>query len=168
MDYLSIVEIWKYLKWLPNWILRRIFNKKRLADLVLVDVQARHESVRANLGNVSSYSIWFQLINMTPFEIELDRAEIEFMCAGTKLSTHHIKKITFKAGQVGSFFVEGEISQPKAEQIARHYQQNRSSVTLHIEFNCFLHNFSKTCNNLEGVNVYFINAAWRQERLANA
>ena len=80
MDYLSIVEIWKYLRWLPKFILRRVFTKDRLSDLVLIDVQPRHESVRADLGEISSYAIWFQIINMTPFDIELDRAEIEFMC----------------------------------------------------------------------------------------
>ena len=139
MDYLSITEIWKYLRWLPKFILRRLFSKQRLADLVLIDVQARHESVLVDLGEVSTYTIWFQIINMTPFEIELDRAEFDFMCAGAKITKQYIKKERFKAGQVASFFIEGEISSPKADQIARLHDQNRSSISLHCEFNCGLH-----------------------------
>lgn len=92
MESLSIIEIWKYLKWLPKFILRKLFTKARLADLVLIDVQARHESVQANLGDIASYSIYFQIINMSPFDIELDRAEIEFLCAGVSVSTQYIKK----------------------------------------------------------------------------
>lgn len=44
MEISSVIEIWKYLKWLPGFILRKIFCKERLADLVLIDVQARQGS----------------------------------------------------------------------------------------------------------------------------
>jgi len=168
MDYLSIVEIWKYLRWLPKFILRRVFTKDRLSDLVLIDVQPRHESVRADLGEISSYAIWFQIINMTPFDIELDRAEIEFMCAGIKVTRQYIKKERFKAGQVGSLRIEGEIAPPKADQMARLHKENRSSISLHFEFNSSLHNFTKKRDNLDGVNVHFLNAEQRRKALENA
>ncbi|GAB2895333.1 hypothetical protein ACCI51_04085 [Microbulbifer echini] len=168
MEVLSIIEIWKYLKWLPKFILRKLFSKDRLADLVLIDVQARHEAVRANLGDIASYSLHFQIINMSPFDIELDRAEIDFLCAGTSVSKQYIKKSIFKAGEVGGIYVKGEIETPKAIQMARHYKDNRSSISIHCEFNCSLHNFTKVCNNLEGVNVHFTNAEWRESTLENA
>ena len=161
MEISSVVEIWKLLKWLPALILRNVFTKERLADLVIIDVQARHEAVRANLGDIASYSICFQVINMSPFDVELDRAEMDFLCAGTSVSKQYIKKTIFKSGQVGSIYITGEIETPKAKQIARHYKDNRSSVSLHCEFNCSLHNFTKVCSNLGGVNVHFINAEWR-------
>jgi hypothetical protein len=164
----SIIEIWKYLKWLPKFFLRKLFSQERLSDLVLVDVQARHEGVRVNLGDIASYSIYFQIINMSPFDVELDRAEIEFMCAGTSVSKQYIKKTVFKAGEVGALYVIGEIEAPKAIQMAHHYKDNRSSISIHCEFNCSLHNFPKVCNNLEGVNVNFTNAGWRKSTLENA
>ncbi len=168
MEFLSIVEIWKYLRWLPKFILRRMFTKERLADLVLIDVRARHEAVRVDLGDIASYDIYFQVINMTPFDIELDRAEMDFRCAGTIVSKQYIKKTIFKAGQVGSLYISGEVETPKAIQISRHFEQNRSSISLHVEFNCSLHNFTKVCNNLEGVNVHFMNAEWRKSTLEKA
>jgi hypothetical protein len=157
----SIIEIWKYLKWLPKFFLRKLFSQERLSDLVLVDVQARQEGVRVNLGAIASYSIYFQIINMSPFDVELDRAEMEFLCAGTSVSKQYIRKTIFKAGEVGTLYVVGEIETAKAIQMARHYKDNRSSIFMHCEFNCSLHNFTKVCNNLEGVNVNFINAEWR-------
>jgi len=165
LQLLSIVEIWKHLKWLPKFILRRIFKKERLSDLVLIDVQARHESVKVDLGEVSSYQIYFQVINMSPFDIELDRAEIDFSCAGIPLSNQYIKKTSFKAGQVGSLYIKGEIQTPKAIQIAKVYENNSSSVSLHCEFNCSLHDFTKICSNLSGVHVNFINEEWRKKTL---
>lgn len=165
MDLLSIVEIWRYLNWLPKYFLRRIFTKERLADLVLMDVQARHEPVRANLGDIASYAICFQVINMSPFDVELDRAEIDFLCAGTTVSKQYIRKTVFKAGQAGTLHVSGEIDTAKAAQISRHHKDNKSSISLHCEFNCILHSFTKVRNNLEGVYVHFVNAEWRRTTL---
>ncbi|MCS4307662.1 hypothetical protein M2404_002002 [Rheinheimera pacifica] len=165
MEISSVIEVWKYLKWLPGFILRKIFSKERLADLVLIDVQARHEAVRVNLGEIASYSIYLQVINMSPFDVELDRAEIDFLCAGVSVSKQHIKKTAFKSGEVGSLYITGEIESPKAKQMARYYNENQSSVSFHCEFNCALHNFTKICSNLEGVNVHFANAEWRSSEV---
>lgn len=162
MEFLSIVEIWKYFKWLPKYTLRRIFNKERLADLVLIDVQARYEAVKVDLGDISSFEIYFQVINMTPFDLELDRAEIEFRCAGTSLKSQFIRKTLFKAGENSSLYVSDDIDIAKANQIARLCENNRSSVSMHAEFNCSLHDFTKATNRLEGVNVHFNNAEWRR------
>ena len=99
MEYLSIIEIWKYFTWLPKFLMKRLFTKKRLADLVIIDIRPRHESVRVYLSNVSSYNIYFQIINMTPFQIELDRAQVDFSCVGTKLVSQYIKKETYQPVQ---------------------------------------------------------------------
>ena len=168
MEFLSVTEIWKYLKWLPGFILRRLFTKKRLADLVIIDIRPRHQSVTVNLGDVASFNIYFQVINMTPFEIELDRAEIEFNCAGIRLKSQHIKKTTYRPGEIATLYVEGDIDSAKANEIARHHDKNKSSINLHCEFNCQLHNFQKPQHNLEGVNTEFINTKWRNEQIENA
>jgi len=157
MEILSVIEIWKYLKWIPGFILRKIFSKKRLSDLVLIDVRPRNQAVTVNLGDIASCAIYFQVINMSPFDVELDRAEMDFLCAGTQVSKQYIKKTIFKSGEVGLLFITSEIATPKAKQISHHYKDNRSSIHLHCEFNCNLHNFTKVCNNLEGIDVHFIN-----------
>lgn len=167
MEFLSITEIWKYFKWLPGFILRRLFTKERLADLVIIDVQPRHQSVRTNLGEIASYDIYFQVINMTPFQIELDRAEIEFYCAGTRLKAQHIKKMTYHPGEISNLHIEGDITSEKANQIAKLYDKNSSSINIHCEFNCKLHDFTKSQHSLEGVNTEFINVQWRNNILEN-
>ena len=165
MELLSITEIWKYLKWLPGFILRRMFTKQRLADLVIIDVRPRHQSVRANLGDVASYDIYFQIINMSPFPIELDRAEIEYYCAGTQLKAQHIKKVSYAPGEIATLYISDEINEAKANQIARHFNKNDSRINLHLEFNCKLHDFTISQRSLEGVNTEFINSNWRVEQL---
>ena len=165
MELLSITEIWKYFRWLPGFILRRLFTKRRLADLIIIDVQPRHQSVKVNLGDVASYDIYFQVINMSPFFIELDRAEIEFICAGTRLQSQYIKKVKFAPGGIATLYIPGDIDSAKADQIARHYKINDSYINLHVECNCKLHNFQKTQHNLDGVNVVYVNDSWRVEQI---
>jgi len=165
MEILSITEIWKYFRWVPGFVMSRLFTKERLADLVLIDVKPRHESVRVNLGEVASYDLWFQVINMSPFPIELDRAEIIFSCIGTRLKTHYIKKTKYQPGEVSSLYINGDIDSDKADRIAKLYNKNTSSISLHCEFNCNLHDFTKTQDNLEGVNTIFINEQWRITKL---
>ncbi|MBD0785805.1 hypothetical protein HUO09_05590 [Vibrio sp. Y2-5] len=161
METLSIVEIWKYLRWLPKLILRKVFSKQRLADLIYIDVQARHTSVEVNLGKIAEHRIYFRIINMSPFDVELDRAEIEFNCAGTSLKVKHIKTQSFKAGEIGSLYITDEISSAKANQIAKFHKSNGSRIAFHGEFKCALHDFPKELHNLEGINVRYINAHMR-------
>ncbi|WMN64842.1 hypothetical protein [Vibrio parahaemolyticus] len=164
MEILSIVDIWKYLSWLPNFLLKRVFSPERLGDLIYLDVQSRHTPVSANLSDISDYSISFLVINMSPFDVELDRAEVVFHCAGTALKTQYIRKTVFKAGQVGTLYVSDEISRARAEQIAKFYDKNDSRISFHGEFNCDLHNFTKVIHQLEGVNVKYTNAEWRRNQ----
>lgn len=171
MEILSIIEIWRYLKWLPKFILRKLFSQKRMGDLIIVDVQARHQAVRVNLGSTASFSIRFQIINMSPFDVELDRAEIDFSCLSTALSKQYIKKVIFKSGEVSSLYVAGDIDMSKANQMANIYKDKdnsyHSSVSVHCEFNCQLHSFTKICNNLDGVNVHFTNTQRRESNVEN-
>lgn len=157
MDLYTISQAWKYLSWLPKSILRRMFTKEKLSGMVYLDIQPRNTSARVNLGSMASTDVYFQIINMTPFEIELDRAEVEFYCAGVSLKMKHILKQSYASGQQSSFLVSEEISDAKANQIAKLFSENSSAITISCEFNCSLHHFSKHNHSLEGVNVQFIN-----------
>lgn len=167
MELLSIMEIWRWFRWLPNFILKGIFTKERLADLIIIDVLPRHESIRVNLSDVASYDMYFQIINMSPFTIELDRGEIELSCVGTRLKSQYIKKVTYSPGKIDNLYIHGDIDTAKANQIVKHYGMNGSSIDLHLEFNCKLHSFQKARHNLDGVNVTFINKDWRLKELEN-
>ena len=161
MEILALLEIWRFLTWLPKWILKRIFSEQRMADLVIVDIRPRHERVTVNLSSTPTYELWFQAINILPFEVELDRAHIEFICAGTSLKISHTQKTRFKPGEISEFHITGDIPEGKADFIAQHHDRNSSSISMNMDFNCILHSFSKQCRNLEGVTPRFINHSER-------
>jgi hypothetical protein len=166
----ALTGIWKWFKCLPKFLLKRVFSKDRLSELILIDIKARHRSVSLNLMDKSTFSIYFQVINMTPFEIELDRAEVEFNINGARLKTQYMRKTSFKAGEVASWFVEGNVDSADANHIAKHFNESddRASITLHCDFNCTLHNFKKSYFTLEGINIYYTNLKSRLEQLAQS
>ena len=168
MEISALTGIWKWFKWLPKFLLKKVFSKERLSELLFIDVKARHRSVSVNLMDKSTFNIYFQVINMSPFEIELDRADIEFNINGARLKTHFMRKTSFKAGEVANWYVEGDITSPDADHIVKHFNENddRASITLHCDFNCILHSFKKSHFNLDGVNINYSNLKYRQSLIA--
>jgi hypothetical protein len=167
MELGSLLELWKWFRWLPNVILKRVFSEERMSGLVLVDVRPRHRSVTANLDTKGSFEIWFRLINMSPFEVEIDRAEIVLQINGSRSKAQKIQKERFKAGQVAEFFIEGDINPADCDHIAKYAERDNSAIELHIDFNCKLHSFKNNNTRLEGVNVQYTNLEWRKSQLAS-
>lgn len=156
MEITSIMEIWKWFRWLPNFILRKIFSKNRLSELVYIDVKPRGESVRVNINETSFFDVWLQIINMTPFEIELDRAEFDINFSGVGIKNKHLKKAVIKSGQIYDLHISDSIDNSKSEVIKRMaITSNDSSINLYGVFNCSLHSFEKDNIHLGGVNVKY-------------
>ena len=157
MEFLARLDIWRYLTWLPKWLLRRKYSEECLADLVTVDLRPRHEPVTVNLCSTPTCDLWFQIINSSPFVVELDRAQIDFRCAGVSLKIFYIQRKKLKPGEISDFYVSDDIPEGKANFIAEHHDRSSSFITMDMDFNCSLHSFSKQHHNLEGVMPRFIN-----------
>lgn len=157
MELTSIVQIWKLLKWLPKIVLRRIFTKRRLADLVYIDVKPRGESVRVNINETPSYDIWFQIINLTPFEIELDRAELDLNFSGIGIKNKHVKKCIINSGEIYIFHISDYIDSGRCDVLNRMAKtSNESSIGMYCFFNCSLHSFEKDNIHLGSVNIKYM------------
>lgn len=163
---IPIQSIWPLLRHLPSWLLRRFFPREKLSKLIYIDVLPRHDSAVVDLGTTATFTLWFQAINLSPFEVELDRAEVQFWIGGAVLSAALLRRQRIAPGEIVSFHVKQPIpSDSCAEQIARLYKGNRPAVSGRIEFNCALHPFSKDLGHLDGVHVDVMN---EQQRLATA
>lgn len=153
------------LKWLPKRFLRWRFSEERMAEFVMIDIPSRHENVRVDLGRpFATFRLWFQVINKSPFDVELDRAQIEFCCGGVSFHVPYIKKIKVKAGGTEKFHVDGDIPDNKADQIAHFHDTDRSSISMDVYFNCRLHGFAKLYHRLDGIKPRFMNERVRLEK----
>ena len=153
--------LWPVAKRLPRWAIRRHFSAQRLAELVYVDLYTRNQSAVVNLGPSASFNLHLQAINLSPFEIELDRAEFHFRCAGIDLSAAILKKQSIASGGVASLFVGEAVGEGQANQIASLREMNQSTLEGNIEFNCRIRSFPKVLLQLSGVQVSFLNAHLR-------
>jgi hypothetical protein len=94
VDLVTVGGLWPVLRRIPFLIAlvgRWYFTADRLAALVYVDIFPRHESARVDLGEIATFQLHLQVMNFTPFELELDRANFHFWCGGVRLDSHILK-----------------------------------------------------------------------------
>ncbi len=162
---IPIKSVWTFITWLPGFILRRFFPKERLAALIYIDVRARHDSVTINLAQSASYQIWLTLINLSPFEVELDRAEFCFAYGGMGVKSSILKKQKFAPGEIATLYLSEVIPDGLAQQMATSHENNSNFsgglLEGFIEFNCKLQPFRKDGFTLSGIRPYVINSNYR-------
>jgi hypothetical protein len=154
---IPIKQFWAFLTWLPKFFLRKKFPPETLAGLVYVDVRPRNDPVTINLGLSAEFRIWLQLINLSPFELELDRAEFRLMC-GPALTASILKRQKIAPGAITTLMVQGSITDGQANQMVNTIANYPVSIDGHIEFNCALHPFAKPVGLLDGIKPIVLNA----------
>jgi hypothetical protein len=92
IETIPIQSIWNILRHLPTLLLRRYFTPEKLAGLIHIDIRPRHDSAVVNLGEVASFSLYLQAINLSPFSVELDRASFRFWYAGVPINAAILNK----------------------------------------------------------------------------
>jgi hypothetical protein len=163
----TVQGLWPVLSRIPAVIAflgRWYFSAERLAGMVYVDLYPRHESVRVDLGSVATYQLHLQLMNLTPFELELDRANFHFWCGGVRLDTHILKKLRIPPGASESLFLSGSIPDGAADQIALVFKGNQTTLDGNIEFNCPVRSFAKSVGSLSGIQAVVMNDHVRVHR----
>ena len=158
VEWIPIKQLWAFFAWLPKFILRRKFTPETLAGLIYLDLLPRYDPATLNLGESASFELWLQIINLSPFEVELDRAEFRLWC-GPILNAAILKRQKIAPGEIASFKVHGPITDGQARQIAKTIAGNSVSLEGHIDFNCALHAFAKNVGHLKGINPRVLNAA---------
>lgn len=165
MDAISIGAVWRFLTWLPNFVLRRVFTKQRLSEMMLFDIRPRFDPATFNLGKPASYELWLQITNISPFLVTLDQASFKFVFGGVRLESHLLEHLHFPSGETTTFHIDGPINEEQAEHMAQHVDSETGAHLAGVlEFNCPLHNFSKNTWQLNQIRPRFVNAHLRKAR----
>jgi len=161
IEGIPIKQLWAFLSWLPKFILKIKFTPEILGGLIYVDLQPRHDSATLNLGESANFEIWLQFINLSPFKVELDRAEFQIWC-GPILKGAILKRQKIAPGEIISLKVQGPITNGQANEIARAIEnKNPISIEGDVDFNCALHPFPKRIGQLSGVKPRLLNGNFR-------
>jgi hypothetical protein len=130
-----------------------------------VDLFPRHESARVDLGQIASFQIHLQVMNLSPFELELEQANFNLYCGGTRLESILVRKQRIAPGASANLFLSGPITDGQANQIAKVHKQNESSLDGNIEFKCIVRSFARPISRLDGIQLAVIN---ENQRLPSA
>lgn len=153
------------MRWLPSAILKKFFPVQKLSDLQYVDIMPRHESATFNFGESASFSLWINIINLSPFEVELDRAEFEISYSGVNLKTQTIKRQIITPGKISTIQISNSITDGQASQMVKNYKLNNGEIDANlggfIEFNCKIHPFCKNIGHLSGIKPRVVNESFR-------
>ena len=144
--------IWRFFKWLPAFILKRIFSSEWMKKNIYIDIRPRHTSVEIWHPDNPRVNIYLDVRNNTHFNIEIDRMLIKFIY-GTEMATpNHFKREHLKPGEERSIYVTGNIGYHQYKSLPFQYENNSNHCRLEIlaEINTRLHNFS-VARSLEGI-----------------
>jgi hypothetical protein len=150
------------LSWLPAFVLRWHYTPDRLSRLVYIDVQPRNQSVYLNLAPAADFRVAMQVINLSPFAIELDRARLELSCGTAPLEATNVERRRIQAGEVAAVYFSQLIPDSHAQQIVMNQGTNSASLTGLFEFNCDVQSFARRVPSLSGLSVCVANAHLRQ------
>jgi hypothetical protein len=122
------------------------------------------------LGEAATFDAWLNIINLSPFLVEFDRAEFVFWFAGASIKTTRSKKEVIEPGQTMRFQISEPIPDGIANQIIRNYHANNGDLTASlsgfIEFNCNLHSFCRQIHNLSEIKPRLLNQDVRKKSVA--
>ncbi len=158
MDTILSSIIWRFLTWLPPFILKRIFSADWLSNHIYIDIRPRHNSVTIYQPDNPSVNIYLDVRNNTHFKIEIDRLIVKFIYGIEMAALYHFKREQLNPGEVREIHIKGNIEYSQFQSLAFQYKEQSSNCRLEIlvECNSRLHNFviEKT---LEGIKPDIIN-----------
>lgn len=152
IETIPIQSIWSVLRHLPGLLLQRYFTPEKLAGLIYIDICPRHDPVVVDLGQVASFTLYLQAINLSPFPVELDRASFQFWYGGITLNASILNKQVIGPGEIARLYLHEAIPDGHANQMARAPENNPVAVDGNIEFNCRVQPFAKRIGHLDGIN----------------
>lgn len=161
VEGIPIQGLWVILRRLPAFLLRWYFSQEKLAKLIYVDIQPRHDSAVVDLGQGASFRLWLQAINLSPFTVELDRASFIFWYGGATLNASILNKKSIAPGEITTLYLNEVIPDGFADQMASTSPNNPVALSGNIEFNCKIRSFPKNIGHLDGINPKVFNAQFR-------
>lgn len=157
--------IWRFLGWLPPFLLKRIFSPEWLKNNIYIDIRPRHTSVEISQPNNPTVSIFLVLKNNTHFDVVIDRLILKFIYGAEMANPNHFKRELLRPGESRSLHVKGNIAHEQFQSLAFHHHHNSSHCRLEVlaECNSKLHDFciEKTLEGIkpEIANEHLLNVA---------
>ena len=156
-------------KWLPAFILRRLFSPEWMQQNIYIDIRPRHTSVEILQPDNPKVNIYLEVRNGSHFEIEIDRILLKFIYGIEMANPEHFKREHLKPGESRDIYFTGNIDYNQFLSLPFQHQKNSLHCRLEVlaECNSRIHNFCVE-RLLEGIKPEVMNSHLLEEASNNS
>lgn len=167
MEAIINSTIWRFLGWLPSFILGRIFSPNWLDSKVNIDIRPRHQSVEICQPDDPRVVIWLEVRNGSHFNLLLDRIVCKFIFGAEMCQPLHLERVNIKPGESADVYLTQFISSAQFGKLPFHYKNNKHArLELFAEFESKFHKFTSK-RNLDGIKPEIMNLHLLEEGSGN-
>jgi len=151
--------IWRFFRWLPPVVLRRIFNVAWMRKNIDIDIRPRYSGVDIYLPENPDISVWLVLRNRTHFNVTIDRIILKFYYGVQIADLYYFKREKLKPGEEKEIFIRGNIEYFQFQSFVKQYRNKASDIRLEVlaENESRFHNFNIE-KTLDGIRPDITNA----------
>ncbi len=144
--------------YLPNFLLRRLYKPLSMEKLVNIDLRPRGDSIDMSLGELPAAKIWLQIINHSPFDLELSNMVVELWCGAANIDLNRVESFSIKAHSTSdNVLVKGALTGEQATHCSKLAESDYFRIKITAPFKSAFSSFSKDTGQLECSHVRMLN-----------
>lgn len=152
---MSLISLYSII---PDFILRRLFKEARVNSFIRIDVRPRGEAIRLNLGELPDCQVWVQLVNHSPFDLDIENVMGELNYNGCRISVETKDHIDIlKHSSYNSILLEGALTGEQASHCSKNNKAPYTSLTLKTRIRTKFGVFKKHSGDLQYLHIHIIN-----------
>lgn len=143
---------------IPITILKWRFKEQRINSYIKIDIRPNGEAVRLNLGELPDCQIWIQLINHSPFNLDVESIKGELNYNGCRIDVQTKDHVDIEKHDTNdSILLEGKLTGDQAIHCSRENTTSFVTLTLRTRIRTRLGVFKKQSGDLQYFNVSLLN-----------
>ncbi|MCK4742896.1 MAG: hypothetical protein KAT25_03675 [Sulfuriflexus sp.] len=154
-DDSNLVDCYRYI---PCFVLKKAFPHSRFIHSVRLDVRQHGEAVNLNLGELPECEVWLQVINHSPFSLDVESIKGVLNYDGCSIdveSAHHID--LEKHTTSDSVLLKGKLTGAQAEHCSKDADQKNASLVLRSRIRTKFALFKKDSYDIRDLHVRIMN-----------
>ena len=158
VDPASMPSIISLYSLVPNFVLKSRFSEFRINSLIKMDVRSRGESIRLNLGGLPDCQVWLQVINHSPFDLDIENIKGDLNYNGCRISVETKEHIDIsKNSSNDCVLLEGILTGEQANHCSKDNGVSYTSLTLRSRISTSFGLFKKQSGDLQSLYVSIMN-----------
>lgn len=152
----SVIQ--RFVSLFAAFALRLFWTEKRLAARIKITVSSEHEGIRIDAGELPNFHGWIEIINLSPFPIEIDRLYGELFYGARIASFTWLDRATVSPSSEQKVRIGCDLTDAQARYLRRTYGRNKTRLSVNGHFVCRVRGFRVSGRSIESSNVEVINA----------